>query len=213
MTDADQSGPADQGILVSDKKKDGEIKEPRKPLTACDKLLYQNLGFQMRVRLWYDSVSVQYFFTLMILLNFIIILIAATPYGLDNKDVKDLLGSMDRVFVYIFLAELLINMYGNWFWHFWQVTRWNWFDFIVIALSLSSPVMSAIRVARVVRLLRVLRVAGKLQSLRTIIATFDRSTSCVAAVMALLLMLMCIYAVFAVHDFRDHDPDNFGDLG
>jgi len=149
----------------------------------------------------------------MILLNFILILIAATPYGLDNPDVKDTLAEYDKVFVYIFLLELIINMYGNWFWHFWEVTKWNHFDFVVIALSLASPVMSAVRVARVVRLLRVLRVAGKLESLRTIVATFDRSMGAVGAVVALLLMLMCIYAVFGVHDYKNKDPENFGDLG
>lgn len=132
---------------------------------------------------------------------------------MTNTHVSDVLTEADRVFVYIFLVELIINMYGNWFWHFWQVSRWNWFDFVVISLSLASPVMSAIRVARVVRLLRVLRVAGKLESLRTIIATFDRSMGAVGAVVCLLLMLMCIYAVFGVHDYKDNDPENFGDLG
>lgn len=210
-------GPSSVGILVSDKKK-ASGKEPGAPnvvrtVSVLDNLAYKNLGFQMQVRLWYDSVSVQYFFTGMILLNFIIILISATRYAMDDPDINDNLKAMDRVFVYIFLVELIINMYGNWFWHFWQVSRWNWFDFIVISLFLASPVMSAIRVARVVRLLRVLRVAGKLESLRTIIATFDRSMNSVGAVIALLLMLMCIYAVFGVHDYRDKDPVNFGDLG
>lgn len=182
--------------------------------TSCyETVCYQNMGFQYQVRLFYDSTPVQYFFTFLILVNFVIILISATSWAIENDDVHADLKSVDRIFVYIFLAELIINLYGNWFWHFWQVSRWNWFDFIVITLSLASPVMSAIRVARVVRLLRVLRVAGKLQSLRTIISTFDRSMNSVAAVVALLLMLMCIYAVFGVHEYKIKDPENFGDIG
>lgn len=211
---SDVNGPSSVGILVSDKKRAEESGQTgNTELGAFDALAYRNLGFQMQVRLFYDSNKVQYFFTGLILLNFIIILIQATTWAMTNSDVSDLLSELDRVFVYIFLVELIINMYGNWFWHFWQVSRWNWFDFIVITLSLLSPVMSAIRVARVVRLLRVLRVAGKLESLRTIIATFDRSMGAVGAVVCLLLMLMCIYAVFGVHDYKTNDPENFGDLG
>lgn len=214
MKGTDGNGPSSVGILVSDKKKGEKKGNGNAPSTSTlDLLAYKNLGFQMQVRLWYDSVPIQYFFTGMILLNFIIILISATSWAMDNPDVDANLKSIDRVFVYIFLIELLINMYGNWFWHFWEVSRWNHFDFIVISLSLVSPVMSAVRVARVVRLLRVLRVAGKLEALRTIIATFDRSMGAVGAVVGLLLMLMCIYAVFGVHDYKDKDPENFGDLG
>lgn len=211
---SDVGGPSSVGILVSDKKRAEEKGQRGGDNTgALNALAYKNLGFQMQVRLWYDSNCSQYTFTGLILLNFIIILFSATTWAMENSEVNDTLKSLDRVFVYIFLVELLINMYGNWFWHFWQVSRWNWFDFIVITLSLVSPVMSAVRVARVVRLLRVLRVAGKLESLRTIIATFDRSMGAVGAVVALLLMLMCIYAVYGVHDYKDKDPENFGDLG
>lgn len=215
--DTAPDGPSSVGILVSDKKKGKRVGNSRAPMTMFDKLAYKNLGYQMRVRLWYDSANVQYFFTGMILLNFITILISATSFALaktaEAKANKETLQVIDQVFVFIFLIELVINMYGNWFWHFWEVSKWNHFDFIVIALSLAVDNFSAVRVARVVRLLRVLRVAGKLESLRTIVATFDRSMNAVAAVVALLLMLMCIYAVFGVHEFHTNDAVHFGDLG
>ena len=67
----------------------------------------------------------------------------------------------------IFMIELVINMYGRWFRHFWS-SGWNKFDFVLVMLQLTDqlgllarflPISpNLLRIVRIVpRILKILR--------------------------------------------------------
>jgi hypothetical protein len=55
-------------------------------------------------------------------------------YSIQELVVYDLI---DLGFSLFYMCELAINMYGHWFWDFFQ-SWWNWFDFVVVATSVHT---------------------------------------------------------------------------
>ena len=62
----------------------------------------------------------------------------------------------------MFLLELLLNLYCNWFWEFFE-SGWNLLDLVVVTLSLVAlgPIPIPISVVRMIRVFRVIRVFGR----------------------------------------------------
>jgi voltage-gated sodium channel len=102
-----------------------------------------------------------------------------------------LISRLDRFFTFIFAAELLMNMFANWF-HPFVSNRWNFFDVIVIVLSLIALALAdlPINVLRLVRAFRVFRLFGRMQALKNILASL--SASIVPELNAFMIMFIVI---------------------
>lgn len=81
-----------------------------------------------------------------------------------------------QVFTFIYLAELLLNMFGNWFWAFWG-SSWCIFDLCIVLLSVIDAVYviagtsgNGLAVLRLLRIFRIVRIFNKLEDMRRILS-------------------------------------------
>lgn len=92
---------------------------------------------------------------------------------------------------------------------------WNWFDFIVVGISL-VPATQAFSVLRALRVLRVLRLLHVVPTLRRITEALLKSLPGMGAILAVLALLTYVGAVMATNMFGDTDNPEviqlFGDL-
>jgi len=114
--------------------------------------------------------------------------------------------------------ELLWNMYGTFFWKFWTGPgwAWNWFDFLVVMISVLAlilPDLPGITVLRLFRAFRVGRLFKRIPSLRRIIEGVLLAIPSLAQVFCVLFILMGIWSVIGVEYFQKVAPKEFGDFG
>ena len=78
---------------------------------------------------------------------------------------------MEILFTVIFTLELLLNMFGSWFWRFFTDT-WNLIDLFVVATSIVAVLveeMPAVNFLRLIRVCRMVKLVRKLTTLRILI--------------------------------------------
>lgn len=138
-----------------------------------------------------------------------------------------ILLAIDDICLYIFIAELILKLvaYNKGFFK----NGWNFFDFIVVALSLVSKlpyitilrvfrvfrIVKTVRAVRVVKTLKVarsLRLISGLNSLRTVFKAIFLSIPGIIWTVLLLLLIYYIYAIIGVELFRDVLPEKFGSI-
>jgi hypothetical protein len=82
----------------------------------------------------------------------------------------------------VFSAELAVNVYAHFFWEF-VSSGWNWFDLLVVVVSivgLAGPDLPAVNTLRLMRAFRVFRLFKRLKSLRKILNGLERAIPGVA---------------------------------
>ena len=101
------------------------------------------------------------------------------------------LQDLDIFFTVIFTLEFLINFLSNWFKPFIS-NGWNYFDFIVIFLSLVALGLAnmPVTVLRLVRAFRVVRLFGRMQTLKNILTAL--SSSILPEINAFMIMFIVI---------------------
>ena len=158
------------------------------------------------VRDAYKSGPSTSFWALLIFLSFVSnVLEAQLDPAEENADFTAAFYQTDLVFTILFTVELVVNMFGHWFWEFWQ-DSWNIFDFFVVGISLISLALStnganavrSVRLVRAFRSFRVMRLFGRLQSIRKIIVAAARSLAPVGNAFFIVLLIMAIYAIIGV---------------
>lgn len=85
---------------------------------------------------------------------------------------------------------------------------WNFFDFIIIILSLTTAGQFS-TIARLVRLLRITRLVTKSTELRAIVSTLVRSIPSIFNILILFSILFFIYAIVGYHLFKNVDPEHW----
>jgi hypothetical protein len=105
------------------------------------------------------------------------------------------LDTVDVLFTAVFAAELLVNMFANWFRRF-AYDGWNQLDVIVVTLSLVAlgPVSMPANVIRVMRAFRVIRLFGRMKSLKDIVGALTASILPVLNALLVLFIVTCICA-------------------
>ena len=144
-----------------------------------------------------------------IAINAIILGIETFPSVMQSHG--DLLHQIDLLFVVFFVAELSLRIYvqrGSFF-HYRE--GWNWFDFLIVALTL-MPFIGNVSALRAFRILRALRLLSAVPALRKVITGILRAINGFAAVLAVLLVVNYVAAVLASKMFGEHFPDRFGNL-
>jgi len=168
------------------------------------------LPHQKRVQDTYASASCQKAVAALIILNFCT--------NIVEKEIDPPMGEMYRstwqaledVFNIIFLIELIVNFYGNFFVPFWR-SGWNIFDFIVVTVGICSLLridLGPLSLLRMLRAFRVFRLFKRIKSLNRIIVSLGKAIPGVTNAFVIMLIVMCIYAILAVEFFAD-----FGDSG
>lgn len=143
-----------------------------------------------------------------------IILADAVVLGLMTSDVVDFyfdrgLFLLDRLFMGIFIAEMLMKIYV--YRKAFFKSGWNVFDFVIVAVS-SVPFASAFIVLRTFRVFRLLKYLDRFPSLNEIVEIFIKLLPNFAALMAVLSVFFYSFAVIGVSLYGDIFKD-FMSLG
>jgi len=166
------------------------------------------IGLRERLAAWIDSEKVQYFITVVIILNGIIL-------GLETdanivSQYGGILRVLDTICLSIFIIEIAIKLYAlRWaFWRDW----WNIFDLLVVGVAL-VPGSGPLAVLRSLRVLRVLRLMTVIPSLRKVVGAFLHAIPGLISVVAVMSVFFYTAAVLATKLFGDTHPQWFGGIG
>ena len=119
------------------------------------------------VRQFYNSAKVQMFFGFFILLSWVVAVIDAefSPNAHSSEAgriVRNFIKVVETLLAVVFTIELGVNLFGNWFWPFFQ-NRWNVFDLVIVVVSFVSlaveetPFFGMLRLVRVFKLIRLIK--------------------------------------------------------
>ena len=84
---------------------------------------------------FYNAPATQLTVAVLIFANFVVSTVQAQMLPSEGSAATHVFTQLEWVFNMVFLVELVVNMFGHWFWLFWG-SAWNWFDFIIVAVSL-----------------------------------------------------------------------------
>lgn len=123
------------------------------------------------------------------------------------------LETMDRAITFAFVFEIFLKLVVYRFTFF--RSGWNWFDFIVVGISL-VPGGQGFSVLRAMRVLRVLRLLHVVPMMRRITEALLKALPGMGAIVAVLALLTYVYAVMATNMYGNTTNEEvlqlFGDL-
>ena len=177
-------------------------------------------GIIIRSQRWaaalYDSDPFQIAVGVVILSSFLSVIVSAEILPEEGSDLDQGLQMLEYLYTAIFSAELLLNVYGHWFWVF-VLNGWNVFDSaIVVSMFISVSGNHNFRLSqgfRVLRVFRMIRLFQKLQmiwKLRVLVNALFASVVPLAYSFSILVLISSIYAVLATELFRprgDYDTE------
>ncbi len=123
----------------------------------------------------------------------------------------EILHLIDLSFVAFFVVELTLRIYVHRAAFFHYREGWNWFDFLIVLLTL-MPFAGNISALRAFRILRALRLLSAVPALRKVITGILRAINGFAAVLAVLLVVNYVAAVMVSKLYGAEFPDRFGNL-
>lgn len=159
-----------------------------------------------------ESIWFRNFITALIILNAVVLGVLTYQEDLPAPLVVSLNG-IDRAITYIFAVEIFLKLvvYRLLFFR----SGWNWFDFIVVGISL-APGSEAFSVLRALRVLRVLRLLHVVPMMKRITEALLKALPGMGAIVAVLALLIYVYAVMATNMYGNTDNEEvlelFGDL-
>jgi voltage-gated sodium channel len=149
----------------------------------------------------------------------LVIVANAIALGLETypsvaRSVGDELRVASDVVLATFVVELVLRLgaYADRPAAFWR-SGWNVFDVVVVAASVVPGVRENATLLRVARLLRVMRAVRLLPDLRVLTVAVARSIPGVASLAAITLLLVYVYGMIGWVVFREHDPENYANVG
>lgn len=163
----------------------------------------------------YHNAFVQMGVAVLIFFNFISSAVKSQILPEKGSGAEGVFWHIETVFTFVFIFELLWNMYGSFFCRFWK-SGWNIFDFIIVLISTVALIfedLPAFNVLRLFRAFRVFRLFKRIKSLRCIIEGVFASVPGVANAFMVLTIIMGIWSILGVEFFRDIADEEFGDFG
>lgn len=144
-----------------------------------------------------------------------LIIINAITLGMEtSKEIMnefgDILYSLDRVILGIFVIEIILRLLAN-FKGFWR-NPWRIFDFVVVGIAL-LPATGALSVLRAFRILRVLRLISSVEAIRRVVTGLLNALPGMGSIVLLLGLIFYIFAVISTKLFAESFPEWFGTLG
>ena len=117
-----------------------------------------------------------------------------------TSDASVALGGIESFFNIVFIVELLVNMFGTLFSEFFADV-WNWFDTVVVTVSLVSMLsdgVPGITVLRLARAFRVFRLFKRIESLNKIILALGNAFPPMLNAFVLVFLIIAIFSIMAV---------------
>jgi len=172
---------------------------------------YMDLPYRKNVHAFYNSTPVQITVACVILINFFAIIVEKEidPYPAEYQRYRSTWVALDDVCNYIFIIELLINIYGS-FWRPFVKLGWNYLDLTVVVVGLTSIARVDLGPAgqiKILRAFRILRLFKRVESLNKILTALIKSIPGVLNAFVVMLIFMMIFAIVAVDFFSDFGAD------
>ncbi len=149
----------------------------------------------------------EWFITIIIGINAITLGLETVPAAMERAGT--LLYTMDRVILWIFVAELVAKMavYRLQF----VKDPWRIFDFLVVGIAL-LPTTGSLSVLRALRILRVLRLVSVVPSLRRVVGGLIAALPGMGSIVLLLGLVFYVFSVMATKLYGAAFPDWFGSI-
>ena len=156
-----------------------------------------------------ENPHVQLGIILLIIVNAIMMGIATFDFVTDNPDVEAGFSKLDRTFLSVFTAELILQLIYrslNYFTDAWLV-----FDFVIVVISWS---LESLQIVRAFRIFRAFRLVTRIGPLRELVMAIGAVMPRMYAIAMLLLLIFYIFAVLFTELFREvqTDVNYFGSL-
>jgi voltage-gated sodium channel len=165
-------------------------------------------GFTARLTAFVESAAFRNFILGLIVFNAITLGLDTFPYEAAWFTV--VLPILDRIVVTVFVFEIILKLIA--YRHRFFLSGWNWFDVIVIAVSI-MPDAGGFSVLRSLRILRAFRLFSVMPEMRKVVEALLRAIPGMSAIMAVLGLIFYVSAVMAAKLFAETNPDLFGTLG
>jgi voltage-gated sodium channel len=165
-------------------------------------------GFTARLIAFVESALFRNLILGLIVFNAITLGLETFPY--DGAWFTTILPIVDRVVVSVFVIEILLKLIA--YRHRFFLSGWNWFDVIVIAVSI-MPDAGGFSVLRSLRILRAFRLFSVMPEMRKVVEALLRAIPGMSAIMAVLGLIFYVSAVMAAKLFSETNPEIFGTLG
>lgn len=169
------------------------------------------LPFQENAKKLYGSFVIEISVAVLITVNFIVSAVNAQIRPQEGTEAFFIFSILEWFFGIVFSVELVINLYGHWWREFWSST-WNWFDFVIVLISLASLAfgnLPGISVLRLFRAFRVFRLFKRIESLRLIIEGVLKSLPGVANAFVVVILIQGIWSIIGVNFFAEEFPEFF----
>jgi len=171
-----------------------------------------------RVRIWFESFPFQVLVGCVIVASFALDVGEAELLPEKDSETDKIFRIFDGVFTFIFLMELVANLFANSesFFKAFFADAWNVLDFVVVLLSLftlmltssSSKASDKIKVLRLIKIFRIVRLFRRLKSLNRIVSALGSSIIPVLNSFVILLLVTCMYATLGTYLFGRGTPKN-----
>ncbi|KMJ59244.1 voltage-gated sodium channel [Bacillus sp. LL01] len=145
-----------------------------------------------------------------ILLN--AILIGVETYPLLRAEYYDIIHGFEVFFLWFFTIEIILRILAEKKIHHFFRSRWNLFDFFIVAGVLFFSGTYFISAIRILRVFRVLRAVTVVPSLQRLVTAFLKTIPSLGTIMMLLSLVFYIFAVLGVMFFGEISPEYFGSL-
>ncbi|MHA6289210.1 ion transporter [Maricaulis sp. CAU 1757] len=165
-------------------------------------------GFTAGLIDFVESAGFRNFIMTLIVINAVTLGLETYPY--QGEWFTRGLPMLDRVIVAVFVIEIVLKLIA--YRHRFFYSGWNWFDMIVIGVSI-IPATGSFSVLRALRIVRAFRLFSVLPDLRKVVEALLRAIPGMGAVIAVLGLIFYVSAVMATKLFADASPQQFGGLG
>ncbi|WP_421857849.1 ion transporter [Oceanicaulis sp.] len=154
-----------------------------------------------------DSAAFRNTITTLILINAAIL--GLLTYPLPDHVVQALTYA-DHAIIAAFVIEIVLKVFVHRL-NFFK-SGWNWFDFLVVAISL-VPAAGAFTVLRALRVLRLFRLFSVIPEMRSVVEALGKAIPGMGAIMLVLGVIFYVASVMGAKLFSGTHPQFFGDLG
>lgn len=165
-------------------------------------------GVWARAKGLLDSANFQNFIIGVILVNAVTLALETAPATVGSF--MEVLHVIDQVCLGIFVAELAAKLLV--YRHRFFTSGWNWFDLIIVGISL-VPAAESLSALRALRILRVLRIVSIIPSLRRVVEAGIRALPGMGSIVLVLILLFVIGAVVSTKLYGTTFPRFFGTIG
>nr|6VXO_A Chain A, NaChBac-Nav1.7VSDII chimera [Halalkalibacterium halodurans C-125]6VXO_C Chain C, NaChBac-Nav1.7VSDII chimera [Halalkalibacterium halodurans C-125]6VXO_D Chain D, NaChBac-Nav1.7VSDII chimera [Halalkalibacterium halodurans C-125]6VXO_E Chain E, NaChBac-Nav1.7VSDII chimera [Halalkalibacterium halodurans C-125]6W6O_A Chain A, NaChBac-Nav1.7VSDII chimera [Halalkalibacterium halodurans C-125]6W6O_D Chain D, NaChBac-Nav1.7VSDII chimera [Halalkalibacterium halodurans C-125]6W6O_F Chain F, len=154
-------------------------------------------------------------FTVIALILFNALIVGIETYPRIYADHKWLFYRIDLVLLWIFTIEIAMRFLASNPKSAFFRSSWNWFDFLIVTLSLVELFLADVEglsVLRILRVLRVLRAISVVPSLRRLVDALVMTIPALGNILILMSIFFYIFAVIGTMLFQHVSPEYFGNL-